>query len=139
MGTAIFFVQTFALLAKDASFFGLGTVLNLDPEESTGECMSPLSYTQRYVAKAVVMPSIMLVGVFLTVPIWHKLRQCAGDRLKATYTINRMHIKRALVNTFLYCFAPLTRTSIETLVCGESRTPLTIQLFVFPSSVWYKN
>ena len=122
MGTAIFFVQTFALLAKDASFFGLGTVLNLDPEESSGKCMSPLSYTQRYLAKAVVMPAIMLAGVFMTVPLWYKLRQCAGDRIKATYTIDRMHLKRAMVNTFLYCFAPLTRTSIETLVCVDTCT-----------------
>jgi hypothetical protein len=119
MGTAIFFVQTFALLAKDASFFGLGTVLNLDAEESTGKCMTDMSYSQRYFAKAVIMPAIMLVGVFLTVPLWYKLRKCAGDRLKATHKIDRIHIKRAIVNTFLFCFAPLTRTSIETLVCGE--------------------
>jgi len=47
MGTAIFFVQTFALLAKDASFFGMGSVLNLDAEEASGRCISPLSHTQR--------------------------------------------------------------------------------------------
>ena len=47
VGTAVFFVQTFGLLAKDASFFGLGSLLNLDAEEASGRCLSPMSYSQR--------------------------------------------------------------------------------------------
>jgi hypothetical protein len=47
VGTAVFFVQTFALLAKDASFFGLGSLLNLDAEEASGRCLSPMTYSQR--------------------------------------------------------------------------------------------
>jgi len=47
VGTAVFFVQTFALLAKDASFFGMGSLLNLDAEEASGRCLSPMTYSQR--------------------------------------------------------------------------------------------
>jgi hypothetical protein len=47
IGTAVFFVQTFALLAKDASFFGMGSLLNLDAEEASGRCLSPMTYSQR--------------------------------------------------------------------------------------------
>ena len=41
-GIAIFFIQTLALIAKDASFFGAADILNLDAEKATGSCVSPL-------------------------------------------------------------------------------------------------
>jgi hypothetical protein len=57
------------------------------------------------------------------VPVWNKLRQLAGDRIEtAVWKIRKIHIKRALVNTFMFCFAPLTRSSIEALTCVETCT-----------------
>ena len=125
MGTAIFFVQTFILLAKGVDMFGLGAVFNFYIEETTGQCLSQLSYLQRYFAKSVIFPCIILAGVHISVPVYHKMREFAGDRIAGltgttARLIDGMHTKRAVVHAFLFCFAPLTRSSIETLVCGES-------------------
>lgn len=124
MGTAIFFIQTFGLLAKDASFFGAGEFFNLDAEEASGRCLSPLSYSQRYFAKTVMTPIIMLVGVFISIPIWNKMRMCTliKDKMSAAPAIEPIHIRRAFVNTFLFCFAPITMSSVETLVCLDTCT-----------------
>ena len=42
LGIAVFFIQTLALIAKDASFFGAADALNLDAEQAAGACVSPL-------------------------------------------------------------------------------------------------
>ena len=122
MGTAIFFIQTFGLLAKDASFFGAGEFFNLDAEEASGRCLSPLSYSQRYLAKTVLTPIIMLVGVIISIPIWNKIRTLMADKISAAPSIELIHIRRAFVNTFLFCFAPITMSSVEALVCLDTCT-----------------
>ena len=123
MGTAIFFVQTFGLLAKDASFFGMGEIFNLDVEEAAGRCLSPLSYSQRYFSKTVLTPVILCVGLLVSIPIWNSIRNLLKDKVhKSPPVIERIHVRRALVNTFLFCFAPLTRSSVEALVCINTCT-----------------
>ena len=47
---AIFFVQTFALLAKDADL-RLRRRLNMDSEQALGACVAPLTYHQRFFSK----------------------------------------------------------------------------------------
>ena len=89
--------------------------------------LSPLLYCgHRYFAKAIFLPLFTCAGVYICVPVWNKLRQLAetlNPRIVqnvAVQTIGRIHIKRALVNTFMFCFAPLTRSSIEALTCVET-------------------
>jgi hypothetical protein len=74
LSIAIFFIQTFGLLAKEASFFGAAEVLNLDAEKAVGKCVTPLSYTQRYFAATLLTPVIMIAGVFACIPLWNFLR-----------------------------------------------------------------
>ena len=135
---AIFFVQTMALVAKDASFFGAADALNLDSEQATGTCVSPLGYNERFIAKMVVTPLIMFAGVPLSRPVWNwvrrkgpqklmekmKLPQQIGgwsERLEAE-SRDALYLKRGLLNAFLYVFAPLTREAVQTLVCVPTCT-----------------
>ena len=122
MGTAIFFVQSFGLIAKDASFFGIGEFFNLDAEEATGRCLSPFSYSERYLAKTLLIPASICVGVYVAVPIWNWLRNSSllKERMESPQAIERIHVRRALVYAFLFCFAPLTRSSVEALVCVKT-------------------
>jgi Ca2+-binding EF-hand superfamily protein len=125
LGVAIFFLQTFGLLAKDASYFGAADFLNLDAESAAGKCLSPLSYSERFVAKTVLMPLMVAVGLLIAVPIWNTLRRlsllrCCWERLQSPARVDRVHLQRGLINAFLALFAPLTRTAIETLVCIDT-------------------
>ena len=77
----------------------------------------------RYFAKAIILPLFTCGGVYICIPIWNKLRQLAGDRIEtAVWKIGPIHSRRALVNVFMFCFAPLTRSSIEALTCVETCT-----------------
>ena len=80
---AIFFVQTMALVAKDASFFGAADALNLDSEQATGTCVTPLGYNERFIAKMVVTPLIMFAGVPLSRPVWNWVRRKGPQKLAA--------------------------------------------------------
>ena len=42
------------------------------------------------------------------------------EKVQAPPKIDRVHIRRGLLNVFLFCFAPLTRSSIEALVCVKT-------------------
>lgn len=107
--------------AKDASFFGFGEFFNLDAEEAAGRCLSPLTYSERYLAKTVLTPLVLCLGVLVAIPIWNKLRSLLASRMQSSPAeIGRIHTQRALVNTFLFCFAPLTRSSVEALVCVDT-------------------
>jgi len=119
---AIFFVQTFALLAKDAGFFGFADALNMDSEQALGACVSPLSYHQRFFSKMIITPLIMFAGVPLSQPIWNRMRQLGFlqerfAKMNLPTEIKPVHKQRGILNAFLYCFAPLTRLAIEALVC----------------------
>ena len=47
----MFFIQSLGLILKNAKFFGVLGVLNLDVEEAAGKCISPLTTTERFYAK----------------------------------------------------------------------------------------
>ena len=123
-GIAVFFVQTFALLAKDAEFFGAADVLNLDSEKAMGACVSPLTYHERFTAKMIITPFIMFIGVPLMVPVWNLIRsngpQNTFDKMNLPKKITKTHLQRGLLNAFLFVFAPLTREAVQALVCIET-------------------
>ena len=126
-GIAIFFVQTFALLAKDASFFGFADALNLDAEQAIGACVTPLNYNGRFISKMIVTPIVMFLGVPLSIPAWNKMRslgclQKLFEKMNLPDKIKKVHWQRGLLNAFLYCFAPLTRESVQALVCVPTCT-----------------
>ena len=119
---AIFFVQTFALLAKDAGFFGFAEALNMDSEQALGACVSPLTYHQRFFSKMIITPIIMFAGVPLSEPVWNRMRRLGFlqerfAKMNLPTAIKPVHKQRGILNAFLYCFAPLTRLAIEALVC----------------------
>jgi hypothetical protein len=60
LGTAIFFIQTFSLLAKGAIDLQAGEMLNMDAEATVGSCVSPLSKTAASAARP--LHSITPVG-----------------------------------------------------------------------------
>ena len=65
LGTAIFFIQTFSLLAKggiDLPLLQAGEMLNMDPEATVGSCVSPLSKTAASAARPLHSTSITPVG-----------------------------------------------------------------------------
>jgi hypothetical protein len=116
--------QTYGLLAKEAKFFGFSEMLNLDAEEATEQCVSPLTFTERFFAKTILTPVLILGGILAAIPTWQYLRglrplQKLWHKLMAPEKIDRIMIKRAFLNAFLFCFAPLTRGAVETLVCTD--------------------
>ena len=122
VGTAIFFVQTLSVIAKDASWFGVLDVLNLDVEKSAGACVSPLPTTSRFIQYIFVTPTVMAVSVYLASPLWRMLRNTsclAGvfEKMQNPRALNSIHRQRALLNVYLFAFSPLTRAAVEVLVC----------------------
>ena len=121
----IFFVQTFGLLAKDASLFGFAEALNLDPEEATGQCLSNFTFTERFFSKVLLTPLMISLGILASAPVWNFLRRKLPAKLwekvapGAPPKLERVHLQRAALNAFLFCFAPLTRAAVETLVYAE--------------------
>jgi hypothetical protein len=64
-------MQTLGLILKDADFFGVLGALNLDLESATGQCVAPLTTTQRFYAKASLTPAMLVLGtVFFAKPLW---------------------------------------------------------------------
>ena len=55
-------MQTLGLILKDADFFGVLGALNLDLESATGQCVAPLTTTQRFYAKASLTPAMLVLG-----------------------------------------------------------------------------
>jgi hypothetical protein len=120
--TAVFFIQTLAMILKEARYFGVLDALNLDVEEAVGKCISPLSTTERFYAKVTLLPMSLVVGTLLvSVPLWSLLRrrlpqEMVWDRLQAPAIVTRTHIMRCLLNIYLFCYAPITGSAIELLV-----------------------
>merc|ERR1711871_1720063 len=54
LGIAIFFIQSYTLLAKESSYFDAGDSINLDAESTAGQCLSPLTYPERFILKAIL-------------------------------------------------------------------------------------
>jgi hypothetical protein len=122
MGTAIFFIQTFALLAEEAEYFKTADTLNMDAEATLGKCTTPLTYTERFVMKAVLTPVSVFLFIAVSAPLWNLLRRCGcmqkvWQKLKAPPSITREHVQRAALNAYMFCFAPLTRAAVEALLC----------------------
>jgi hypothetical protein len=142
-GIAIFFIQTLALIAKDAGGFGFANALNLDAEQATGTCVSPLDYNTRFICKMVVLPIVMFSFIPLAVPSWNKLRKVipsqVAEKLKLPMEIERVHFKRSLINVYLFIFAPLTRDAVQSLVCvgtcADETDPACKKVLAFDMSV----
>ena len=128
MQTTVFFVQTLGLImAGNGLDVALLDFLSLDFERTVGKCISPHSTVDRFYAKVVLTPVILvLTTVFLAAPLWNLLRRRlpakVWDKLQSPRRATGIHIRRALLNDFLLCFAPLTKAAIDQLICVESCT-----------------
>jgi Ca2+-binding EF-hand superfamily protein len=128
--TAIFFVQTLALILKQADYFGVLDALNLDVEEAVGKCISPLTTTERFYAKVTLLPVVLVLGtVVVSVPLWSLLRRRLPQRVwdggswwkpLGPATVTRTHIKRCVLNIYLFCYSPITGSAIELLVAVKT-------------------
>jgi predicted outer membrane repeat protein len=131
LGIAIFFIQSYTLLAKESSYFDVGDNMNMDAEATAGQCLSPLTYPERFVLKVILSPISIFLFILLSAPLWNLLRKCkclhkAWEFLKAPPAITSEHRRRATINVYLFCFAPLSRSAIEALVCVETCTDANI-------------
>lgn len=130
MANTIFFVQTFTLFSKGASksvrLSIFGDVLNMDSEKLTGSCVMKMSYNARFFYQTLVTPMLLFGCVLVMVPVWNWLRQmkCLARLwrldMRAPQKLDSIHIWRAMLNVFMFLFAPLTRAAVETLVCRET-------------------
>jgi hypothetical protein len=114
--------QTLGLVCKERSFFGALDWFNLDVESSAGQCQSPLGFSGKYIFGSIFRPVFMVVGLFLAKPVWEFVRRqkplakvFAAKMAPPQLTISIFN--RGLVLVFLALFAPITRSSIEILVC----------------------
>eukprot|EP01050_Picozoa_sp_SAG11_P024677 SAG11_NODE_5330_length_1594_cov_1.137793_1_plen_125_part_10 len=118
------------LISKDAGNFGVLDyldVLNFDAEESVGKCQTPLTHSQRFMITGVVKPVGLVVGLFVAKPIWNYLRRIKiklvqeklWKKQEAPPEITNVHMWRGGLNIFLALYAPVTRSSIEMLVCKQ--------------------
>jgi hypothetical protein len=78
----------------------------------------------RFYISVVGKPAFLSLALLLAVPIWNFLRaalpQSLWARFRAPPKIKHVHCHRALVNIFLSLFAPLTRASMEILICKST-------------------
>jgi hypothetical protein len=80
--TAIFFLQSLALILRQADYFGVLDALNLDVEEAVGKCISPLTTTERFYAKVTLLPVVLVLGTLVvSVPLWSLLRRRVPQRV----------------------------------------------------------
>ena len=122
LNTVVFFVQSLGLILKDAQFFGLLDTINLDVEAATGQCIGPLSTSERFYAKVAITPVVLGLSIMLVaVPLWNLLRrtvpQAVWDTVHSPPKATKTVMRRALLNAYLFCYAPLTYAAIEMLVC----------------------
>ncbi len=125
VGTAIFFVQTLSLVAKDANWFGVLEAMNLDVEKAAGACISPLSTTSRFIQYIFVTPTILVLSVYAASPLWRCLRntRCLARGFEAMQNPRKLtgvHRHRALLNAYMFAFFPLIKAAIAVLVCVDT-------------------
>lgn len=111
-------------------------VLNLDPVEATKTCMTPMSTLQRFYFRALISPLLVMMTSIMVAPLWNCLRapksnipgkrkRCPGlpqklwEKLQSPSHIKSSHIKRTIVNVFLFCYMPATQAAIEILICKK--------------------
>jgi hypothetical protein len=122
---AIFFIQTYGLLAKDASIFAFTALLNMDVESTAGGCLAPLGYSGHFLL-VLMTPVLLAVSVVICIPAWNWLLACVPDKYRFKYLkgnaqkIEKTHLQRAALHVFMFCFAPLTRASVQALVCRDT-------------------
>ena len=117
---AIFFCQTCGLFITPGAFKALTLALNLAGEEATGSCLGAMTFAERWIVKVFVMPVALTVLLCLVCPLWNALRPqpClqwvfSGSPKKITaHTLNR-----AMLNLYIFLFAPVTRTAVTALAC----------------------
>eukprot|EP01052_Picozoa_sp_SAG31_P002896 SAG31_NODE_105_length_25008_cov_17.439399_9_plen_170_part_00 len=56
------------------------------------------------------------------IPVWNRLRQArlltkVWTKMDAPLHVKTTHFKRALLNTYLFCYAPLTQNAVQMLIC----------------------
>lgn len=113
--TAIFYVQTLGLLAKDNENFmtSVSKVLSLDPEENTKTCVSPLGTTERfYVMQLAFTVVTLLLGLILMAPLWNYARKNVYVSKVLKVAVDRTMLKRALLNTYLFCEYSATNPAV---------------------------
>jgi hypothetical protein len=122
--TATFFIQTFVLILKEAKFFGLAEALNLDLEASAGKCVTPLNTFQRFYTKLALTPTTLILGTILMCPVWNFLRRRLPhkiwDKVQSPQRITKTHVNRTFLNTFIFCYAPLTAAAIQMMICVKT-------------------
>lgn len=125
VGTAIFFMQTLSLVAKDANWFGVLEALNLDVEKAAGACVSPLSTTSRFIQYIFVTPTILVLSVYIASPLWRWLRntRCLAkgfEKMQNPRELTAVHRQRALLNVYMFAFFPMIKAAIAVLVCVDT-------------------
>jgi hypothetical protein len=124
MGTAIFYIQTLGLIAKDNQNFmtKMSKALNLHPEENAKQCVTPMDTLERYYVMNITFTILtLLVGLPLMVPVWNVLtdkvklfRKVLGKK------IHRIQMQRALLNTYLFVYMPVVQSSIQMFLCVDT-------------------
>ena len=97
-------------------------MLKFDLEKATGACVAPLSTSERFYWKVFAIPFSLVFCIGLSVPIWQWLRQrkrlaVIFEKTQAPLQLSMVHVKRGLLNIYLFSFAPLTQAAIEMIVC----------------------
>ena len=79
----------------------------MDVEDVAGSCISPLSFTERFISKIIMTPGLIAVGIIMSIPLWNKLRSLGclrklWEKLQMPHTVERIHVKRAFANGFIF-------------------------------------
>jgi hypothetical protein len=119
---AIFFFQTWGVIAKNAGMFSSFSALNLNTEDALEECTAPWDVGERFFFNVFITPILFLLFICSARYIWVYFRsvgclQGLWSRMRARQLVRAVHVKRSLLNAFLFLFAPVTEKCLEVLVC----------------------
>eukprot|EP01050_Picozoa_sp_SAG11_P013788 SAG11_NODE_1636_length_4537_cov_2.667868_4_plen_1142_part_00 len=123
VGILIFFSQTLALILGDQA--SAAEVGDLDAQKVSGKCLTNASTPVLFMTKVLWQPVSYIVGCQLIAPlIWKFLRRHVSNKVwqvvQAPPTLKSVHRYRAMLNVFLAVYAPVTRMSLQMLICKRT-------------------
>ena len=121
VSVAIFFIQTFGLIASRSEYFGVLDLFNLEIEDTLGSCTAPGMPLFMHLVMLLVKPAVSCLVIVIT----FITARCANS--EHSRMLHAHHLQRGLLLVAMLVFAPLTRGCVSLLVCR----------FVEEYDVWY--
>eukprot|EP01048_Picozoa_sp_COSAG05_P027021 COSAG05_NODE_7677_length_780_cov_2.198238_2_plen_198_part_00 len=114
--TAIFFMQTFAMISRETGHFGATDIVNLSVESTAGFCFMPAMTLLMGLVTVLVGPIGALLTIILEFNIAKKFK-FKGCKCELPLEVKGHHWRRAVISVLVFAYAPLTRRCVELVMC----------------------